>query len=839
MDKILIQYEADISKLKAQLDQLEAELKGVDASAQKSSKQMEEGFNKASKSANTLSSSLKTTAGILAGVLAVDRIIDFTKAVVDTTAKFQKFSAVLTNTLGSKSEAQKALQMISDFASKTPFSVAELTESFVKLANQGFKPTQNEMRKLGDLAASTGKSFDQLTEAIIDAQTGEFERLKEFGIRAQKEGDKVKFTFKGVQTQTEFTSEAIRNYVLSLGDAVGVSGSMAANMGDAMDQLQVAIGERFNDAISGALSMVTDLINGFKEFVEIPVSEKLQEEQAELNVLVQTLIGANDNQEVRNKLISEIQSKYPDFLKNLDTEKMSTEDLRNRLQEVNKQYVNKIILNKKQEEFQEQAEEQADALNEVIEAEKELGKRIVEVNKNLNLQQKAGESNIEFARRLNQALISSNQGRATQFLSTAIGELEDAQDSLNKENEKSNSILREKLDLEKRLGITLDDTTESTKAETKANHDNAKSHELSKEELKKKKKELEAYQKMLARPQAGDLNIDPIADLDPQTQRQKLNDVKKRFNEMHKLNKDHLRSLEEEGIASGKRIEEEDIKRHEEKMDRLTMYSDFARNTFQSIVSVIEESQQRQTDIELEKNSERTENEIGNLQRRKEAGLITEQEFEKQKESILAASKKRENAIKTKDAQNDKKLALFRIAIDTASAVIKQIATTPFPAAWPFLAIIGANAALQAGVVASRPIPKFARGKVRIQGPGTQTSDSIPAMLSKDESVINAKATLAHEDDLTAINKGFFEKHIQKKYVLPALKKADQERKEGEKSMARNMHSMVNLMKANEFYDGNIVREIRRNKNFDLNKNTIKSLANEIYYNTRADKYTS
>ena len=74
------------------------------------------------------------------------------------------------------------------------------------------------MRKLGDLASSTGKDFDQLAEAIIDAQTGEFERLKEFGIRASKQGDEVKFTFKEVETQVDFTADSIRDYVLSLGD---------------------------------------------------------------------------------------------------------------------------------------------------------------------------------------------------------------------------------------------------------------------------------------------------------------------------------------------------------------------------------------------------------------------------------------------------------------------------------------------------------------------------------------------------------------------------------------------------------------------------------------------
>lgn len=37
--------------------------------------------------------------------------------------------------------------------------------------------------------------------------TGEFERLKEFGIKASKENDKVKFSFKGVTSEVKFSEK--------------------------------------------------------------------------------------------------------------------------------------------------------------------------------------------------------------------------------------------------------------------------------------------------------------------------------------------------------------------------------------------------------------------------------------------------------------------------------------------------------------------------------------------------------------------------------------------------------------------------------------------------------
>lgn len=212
----------------------------------------------------------KQIGGIIAGTFAVGAITNVAKQIFNVTAEFQKMAAVLSNTLGSESEARAAMDQIKQFAAETPFSVRELTSAFVKLANQGFRPTMAEMRLMGDVASSTGKSFDQLTEAIIDAQTGEFERLKEFGIRAQKSGDQVTFSFKGVQTQVDFTSESIQQYILGLGELEGVQGANAkiaetlggkfSNLNDAIDNLFNTIGEGNSGPMANMLDLASKLV---------------------------------------------------------------------------------------------------------------------------------------------------------------------------------------------------------------------------------------------------------------------------------------------------------------------------------------------------------------------------------------------------------------------------------------------------------------------------------------------------------------------------------------------------------------------------------------------------
>lgn len=204
---------------------------------------------------------------------------DFLSNIISVRSEFQRLQAVLSNSFGSDSEAQEALQMISDYVAKTPFELSEVSNAYVKLVNQGLKPTTDQLTKLGDLAASTGKGFDQLAEAILDAQTGEFERLKEFGIRASKSGDQVAFTFKGVTQQVQFSSKAIQDYIIGLGSIQGVAGATAkisetlggkiSNLRDAWTRMLNDIGQSGEGVFSDAIGAATLLVQNYQSVIKV------------------------------------------------------------------------------------------------------------------------------------------------------------------------------------------------------------------------------------------------------------------------------------------------------------------------------------------------------------------------------------------------------------------------------------------------------------------------------------------------------------------------------------------------------------------------------------------
>lgn len=226
-------------------------------------------------STNMLNGSMGKLKNVLATVFAVGMIYSFTNKVVDARSEYERFNAVLTNTFQSDKVGAAALNMLTDFATKTPFQLNELTGSFIKLANRGVAPTRNELMKLGDLASSQGKGFDQLTEAILDAQTGEFERLKEFGIQASKNGDKVTFSFKGVTKEVNNNSKAITEALEAYGAMPGVANSMASisetlggkisNLADQWWNFLVAVGGESGGIFSGVISLLSSGLSFLQE----------------------------------------------------------------------------------------------------------------------------------------------------------------------------------------------------------------------------------------------------------------------------------------------------------------------------------------------------------------------------------------------------------------------------------------------------------------------------------------------------------------------------------------------------------------------------------------------
>lgn len=275
--------------------------------------------------------------------------------IFEVTKKFEGYTQTLKNAYGSSTKAQGAFDKIQKFAAVTPYGVDELTASFIKLKNRGFDPTTAEMTKMGDLASSQGKSMDQYVEALLDAQTGEYERLKEFGIKAKTTGDMVTFSFKGVEKQVKKTDqEAIRNAIISFGELKGVVGGMAgqattlegklSNMGDTWDSIMYNMGKSGKGLLSDMIDLANDLLTAFNELIEKSPAQQLKQEQQEVNSLFNAIASLNNENQARNNLIAELNAKYPQLVANLNLENLTAAQVLETLRGINNAYERRITL---------------------------------------------------------------------------------------------------------------------------------------------------------------------------------------------------------------------------------------------------------------------------------------------------------------------------------------------------------------------------------------------------------------------------------------------------------------------------------------------------------------
>lgn len=191
--------------------------------------------------------------------------------------EFDILNAGLVTATGSAENAQVAFDAIQQFAQNTPYDLQQVTDSFTKLVNYGLTPSERALSSYGNTASALGKDLNQMVEAVADAVTGEFERLKEFGIKANKQGDRVKFTFRGVATEVGNNAAEIEEYLTKLGEN-NFAGAMSermktldgaiSNLGDEWDKLwlqvsQQGVGEAMAEGArdaTQALSEVTAML---------------------------------------------------------------------------------------------------------------------------------------------------------------------------------------------------------------------------------------------------------------------------------------------------------------------------------------------------------------------------------------------------------------------------------------------------------------------------------------------------------------------------------------------------------------------------------------------------
>ena len=372
-------------------------------------------------------------------------------------------------------ETTALLATLADNGLKGSVAGTGLSKTFIELNKKGIplnealervKNSSNSLNEAIDLVGVVGSKslltlannapkIDTLTESFRNSQ-GAAQRLAETRLD-NLAGDTTKL------------GSAWEGFLLSIEDGEGL----------------------FNSIARGIVQATTSLLNFITPTEKL--SESLEKERASLFRVQAQLGNVNTTQEERTSLILELQKQYPNYLKNIDAETASNEDLNAAIQEINKSLINKILIQEREEEIQEQAEETADELNKVLDKEAETldyTAKLRQKYSDLGIEIKATSPN-EVLAELNEIQEKENKlrlegngqnklkiGQLSQLskehdnLFFKIKALNKAEEDFQEEQEKGNNLIKEKDALMERLGITTDDNTDKTNDNTISLDDN-------------------------------------------------------------------------------------------------------------------------------------------------------------------------------------------------------------------------------------------------------------------------------------------------------------------------------------------------------------------------------
>ncbi|EEH5061946.1 hypothetical protein GYL21_004351, partial [Salmonella enterica] len=232
----------------------------------------EQGAKATSDRLDNLSKSAKVAGAAVTGLAAVVAAVAYKAAqeLVESQRQLDKMSASLKTLTGSTQGAKQALSILQDFARDTPYGLEQAVEGFRKLVALGLTPSEEALRSYGNTASAMGKDLNQMIEAVADASTFEFERLKEFGIKAKQNQKDIEFTFQGTTTVVKKNADDIEQYLLNIGN-VNFAGAMAdqantlngaiASAEDSWSQLKMTLATSLDvGSLAEPLRYIDDLI---------------------------------------------------------------------------------------------------------------------------------------------------------------------------------------------------------------------------------------------------------------------------------------------------------------------------------------------------------------------------------------------------------------------------------------------------------------------------------------------------------------------------------------------------------------------------------------------------
>lgn len=173
-------------------------------------------------------------------------------------------------------------------------------------------------------------------------------------------------------------------------------------------------------------------------------------------------------------------------------------------------------------------------------------------------------------------------------------------------------------------------------------------------------------------------------------------------------------------------------------------------STVQELMQSIGDLFKAQNEAELQELEDKYDKETQMLEEQHDKGLMSDKEYNRKQKELDANYEQQQKKLQQEQAKREKALAMFQIVVNTSMAIMKTLASVPFPANIIAAASVGAIGAVQLATAANEPLPKAARGRKITGKRHSQGGEIIEA--EDGEVIINRRSAQQFEPLLSAIN---------------------------------------------------------------------------------------
>ncbi len=330
-------------------------------------------FGHAGASANALGIDIEQLSAMM-GVL-MDNGIKASKAGTGLRKVFMKlneqgipFEQTLKHLADGTMDLNQAEALVGATAANQLLILAKNEKQVRKLTKQ-YKTNTGELDKMNAIMTDTAEHKLKMMQSAIEGLQLEFGGLISEAITPiiKKVTDLAK-KFTNLDDET-------KNLIINVGGFLAVLGPVLIGFGALVSMLNpitgglLALGAAFV-AFNGGVSKSESLI---------------EKENTALNNLVDKIKSTSEGTQERIDLITELQTKYPDFLSNLDAEKVSNDDLTTSLKLHNKEFLKKLQLQSEQEKIQELLNEKTQAGKKLTENEAKAFEHLRRIKEKYNV----------------------------------------------------------------------------------------------------------------------------------------------------------------------------------------------------------------------------------------------------------------------------------------------------------------------------------------------------------------------------------------------------------------------------------------------------------------------